>query len=317
MDFLRRLVGLNESDDEPSDPAEPDEWTAVPPELPPLAAAVRTGRPCPSCGALLDPPPVRNRLCPRCRQPIVVRRLDGRTVLLSESAVAIFEAQRRREADELRWTAERRRWLSLALAVKAAPARRTRLAAAPISAEVVAASRALYLSTAERVIKAARADKRWGDVGRLRREEAEALFVEAGSPIPPPDDIAALHREGMTAVLRSLAPMTKHVEVVSAECCRACRAEIGETFRVIAEIRVGRLPHAGCPKGLCRCDWWPAVAEPRRRRRRRTTATTGPMTAGDATLDGTDGPTEGQDAPTDVGGGPSGDGEGPLEDEAP
>jgi hypothetical protein len=278
MDLLRRIIGLTGPDDEPVidiEPIGPLPVAIAPPSpVPSPVLTASTGRPCPYCATLLDPPPVRNRLCPRCRQRIVVRRVDGRLVLLTEAAVAIFEAERQRQADELRWTAERRRWLRLALQVRAPAVRRAKLAAAPVSADVVAASRALYLSTAERAVKAARAEKRWGDVGRLRREEAEALFEEAGSPIPVPDAIAALHREGMTAVLRSLVPLTKHVELVSAECCRACRAELGQTFRLASELRIGRLPHGGCPKGLCRCDWWPAVADTRRRRRRRVSTTT-------------------------------------------
>ncbi len=285
MGFLRRLLGSTPPDDDLPDPgvgspvpvptaveshpAQPAPTPAqpVPPPLP-----RSTGLACPYCAGLIDPPPVRNRLCPRCRQPIVVRRVDGRLILLSEAAVAVFEAERQREADELAWTAARGRWLRRALQVKVPADRRARLASAPISAEVVEASRRLYLSTVEAGVRAARHDKRWGDVGRLRREQAEALFEEAGSPVPPPDEITELHREGMTAVLRSLIGLTTYVELVSAECCRPCRAEGGETFRTTSEVRVGRLPHAGCPKGLCRCDWWPAVVAPRKRRRRRVSA---------------------------------------------
>jgi hypothetical protein len=69
-------------------------------------------------------------------------------------------------------------------------------------------------------------------------------------------------------VLRSLLPVAKDVELVSAGCCPPCRADDEKTFRITSEVRTPRLPHAGCPKGLCGCDWWPAVAEPRKRRRR-------------------------------------------------
>jgi hypothetical protein len=72
----------------------------------------------------------------------------------------------------------------------------------------------------------------------------------------------------MTAVLRSLAPAVKQAELVSAGCCSACREDDGAVFRIAEEVRRGRLPHPGCPKGLCGCDWWPAAVEPRRRRRR-------------------------------------------------
>ena len=273
MDLLRRLLGLARPDENPDDTradgagaggagvAGPGPHVV---ERPRRATALA----CPSCAVLLDPPPVRNRLCPRCRQPIVVRRVDGRLALLSEAAVKVFEAERQRAADERTWTAARQRWLRLASNVKASPARRAKIAAAPLSADVVRASRTLYLSTAERAVKAARHEKRWGDVGGIRREEAEALYQEAGSPVPPPDEIAELHREGMTAVLRSLLLLTKDVELVSTRCCPACRADDGKTFRIASEVRTARLPHAGCPRGLCGCDWWPATVQPRKRRRR-------------------------------------------------
>ncbi len=35
---------------------------------------------CPSCAVILDPPPSRDRRCPRCRQKIVVRHVEGRLV---------------------------------------------------------------------------------------------------------------------------------------------------------------------------------------------------------------------------------------------
>lgn len=273
MDFLRRLLGLAGPDEDP-DETRSGGTGAVAPGAPPVDAAgpavapQATALPCPSCAVLLDPPPARNRLCPRCRQPIVVRRVEGRLVLLTESAVRIFEAERQREIDEHTWTAARSRWLGLARNVKASPARRAKLAAAPISADVARLSRTLYLSTAERAVKAARHAKRWGDVGRIRREQAAALYEEAGSPVPPPDEIADLHREGMTAVLHSLLLLAKDVELVSNGCCPICRADDGKTFRIASEIRTPRLPHDGCPRGLCGCDWWPAVVEPRRRRRR-------------------------------------------------
>lgn len=267
MDFLRRLLGLAGPDESP-DSLPVDGTGAVAPEPHPVEPARPVALPCPSCAVLLDPPPDRNRLCPRCRQPIVVRRLDGRLALLTEAAVIVFEAERQRVVDERTWKAERLQWLRLARNVKAAPARRAKLAAAPLSADVVHAARALYLSTAEQAVRAARHRKRWGDVGQIRRAQAEVLYREAGSPVPPPAEIAELHREGMTAVLRSLQLVAKDVELVGAGCCPACRADDERTFHIASEVGTARLPHAGCPKGLCGCDWWPAVVEPSRRRRR-------------------------------------------------
>jgi hypothetical protein len=272
MDFLRRLFGFDEPD-ENADGSDAVGGIAgahgsrgvEPPSAVPQA---QTGLACPSCAVLLDPPPARNRLCPRCRQPIVVRRVDGRLALLTEAAVEVFEAERERANNQRAWAAARQRWLRLAVNVKASPARRQRLAAAPLSAEVVSGSRRLYLVTAERAARTARHDKRWGDVGRILRERAQALYEEAGAPVPPPDEIAAIHREGMTAVLRSLQPLAREVELVSTGCCAACRADEDTSFRIALEMRTARLPHAGCPNGLCGCDWWPAVVQPLKRRRR-------------------------------------------------
>jgi hypothetical protein len=101
---------------------------------------------------------------------------------------------------------------------------------------------------------AARHERRWGDLGRIRREQANALYEEVGHPVPPPEPIDGLLREGMTAVLRSLEPLSREVEVVSSGCCPASRAEDGTTFRIVAEVYVPRLPHPGCPAGLCGCD---------------------------------------------------------------
>ena len=266
MKLLRRLLGFARpevnADDGLTDGAPAIQETPRPPVAPQRA----TPLPCPSCAVLLDPPPARDRLCPRCRQPIVVRRVEGRLALLTRAAVTVFEAERQRRIDERAWMARRQHWLRLARKVNASPARHAKLAAAPISADVVSASQMLYLSTAERAVKAARREKCWGDLGRIRREQARALFDEAGSPVPLPDEIAELHREGMTSVLRSLLPLAKHVEVVSVGCCPTCQADDGQVFPTAAEVRTARLPHAGCPRGLCGCDWWPATVGPGRRR---------------------------------------------------
>ena len=69
--------------------------------------------------------------------------------------------------------------------------------------------------------------------------------------------------------------MTRQAELVSASCCDACRADGGQTFKISLELRTPRLPHAGCPKGLCRCDWYLPVRDQtmvRRHLRRRARA---------------------------------------------
>jgi hypothetical protein len=96
------------------------------------------------------------------------------------------------------------------------------------------------------------------------------LYEEAGRPVPPPDDVLALHREGLVAELRALQTTSKFAELAAAGCCVACRQDDGRSFPIAAELKARRLPHEECPKGLCGCDWFIAKAPPPKRRRRRT-----------------------------------------------
>ena len=225
---------------------------------------------CPYCAVLLDPAPERGRLCPRCRRRIVVRRVDGRRVLLTEDAVDVFEAERGREANLHTWTTERGRWLALSGGVSAPLSKVTRLAAAAPTEAAVLASKDLYMTSAEHAVRAARRDKHWDEVARIRREQAAALHRASGSAVPPRDDVVALHHEWSAAALRSHLGFGAQVELVSSGCCAVCRRDDGKTFRIAAELRTPRLPHQGCPKGLCQCDWWPVPdrkVRPKRARR--------------------------------------------------
>jgi hypothetical protein len=224
----------------------------TPTELPVSAAAA-----CPYCAALLDPAPERGRLCPRCRRPIVVRRVGGRRVLLTQEALEVFEAERDRESNESAWNSERSRWLGLAKGVSAPVNRVARLSTVPPSETAVVASQNLYLAAAERAVRTARRDKRWDEVARIRRTQAAALYRASGSAIPPPDEIVTLHRAWSAAALRSLVGFGAQVELVATGCCAICGRDNGRAFRIAAELRTQRLPHVGCPKGLCACDWWP------------------------------------------------------------
>ena len=276
MSFLRRVFARTGRDEgvrtQPDPPPDDDSESALaattpePIEIPaPVLAA------CPSCGYRLDPPPKRDRRCPSCRLRIVVRRTEGRLVYLTEDAVVVFDRERQRIEDELRWTTERDGWLALATSVDATPARVTHLAEAPLTGDVVDAARELYVTAADHSVRTARGAKDWNDVARIRREEAAVLFQSAGNPIPPPDEIAALHREGMLAVLRAFAVAYKDVELVGAGCCKPCRVGDGKAFKIIDELKTPRLPHEGCPKGLCACEWWFAMPGPKTRRRRKAT----------------------------------------------
>ena len=276
--FLRRLLGGGrpntraEIQSGAADGAASDSEIVVPDEPRATPTAPRRGVPaaCPYCGALLDPAPERGRLCPRCRRPIVVRRVDGRRVLLTQEALEVFEAERDRGTNERTWASERSSWLVLAKGVSAPANRVARLVALPPSEAVVVASKDLYLTTAERAVRTARRDKRWDEVARIRRQQAAALYRASGSAIPPPDEVVTLHRAWSAAALRSLLAFGGHVELVAAGCCATCKRDNGRAFFIAAELRADRLPHLGCPKGLCPCDWWPlADMTPRGRRVRR------------------------------------------------
>jgi hypothetical protein len=217
---------------------------------PPLVAAS-----CPYCAALLQPPATSSRGCPRCRQRIVVRHLDGRAVYLTSDAVRVFDAERRWIASSGRWTRDRQRWLKLAAAAGAPGPRVERLAAALPSEDAVEAARTLYMTTVERTSRSAKADHRWEDASRIRHAQALALFRLAGSPVPPPEEIATLQRDAVVAELRSIAAIAQDAELVSAACCGVCLADAARTCRIRQELSAPTLPHQGCHKGLCRCRW--------------------------------------------------------------
>jgi len=277
--FLRRILGRGRP--------RADQWAPL--YLPiarqrTVAEVERPAQPspvaCPNCATVLDPPPSSTRLCPRCRRRIVVRHAGGRAIYLTEAAVEVFESERQREIDEQTWERDRRRWLQLARLAAAPVDRRQRIAAGPADYAAVQAARALYLAAADRAVREARQQRRWEDVARIRQRQAAALFDEAQRRLPVPDDILALYLEGVSATLRGLAVRAREVELVGASCCSACRADNERIFRVAAELRTARLPHPGCPRGLCACDWWPTVRQPRPATRRRRSATVRPEAAG-------------------------------------
>ncbi len=155
------------------------------------------------------------------------------------------------------------------------------------------------MAAAERAVKAARTAKRWSEVARIRRQQAAALYREVGTPVPPPDDILALQRDGMLAQLRAVAESSGHAELASNGCCRPCAADDGKVFAIAAELRERRLPHDGCPKGLCGCEWW--IASPPKKgraKRRRAVPVMAPATELDAPLEVDDGDVEHRSIPT-------------------
>ncbi len=225
--------------------------TTVPRHLDPVDIAAY----CPYCATPLDPPPDATRRCLRCHQKIVVRKVGPRTVYLVEAALPVFEAERRRAAEGERWRNERERWLDLARKAGAPADRVTRAGREPLSEAAAAAARTLYLSTVDSAFRAAKGERRWEDAARIRIDQALLLHRIAGTPATPPDEALRYHREGLAAMLNGIGEVARDAELRSAGCCQRCQAEHGSSVRVAQELRTPRLPHPGCPKGLCRCRW--------------------------------------------------------------
>ena len=210
---------------------------------------------CPYCALALEPAPTASRRCTRCKQRIVVKRVQGRIVYLTEAAVEVFESERLRSANFGRWAKERTQWLRLAKSVRADAGRIERLGAAPLSDKVVESAKTLYASTADRQYREAKREDRWEDASRLKREQASAMHRVAGSPATPTAEVLARYHEAVSTELRGIGKMAKEAALVGADCCDTCRADDGRTFKIAAELRTPRLPHEGCPKGLCYCRW--------------------------------------------------------------
>ena len=236
----------------------------TPPARAPAARRIRSTRvlvACPYCAEPLKTPPVASGKCPRCRLRIVVKRVGDRNIYLTEAALPVFLAQRRRALHAGRWTLERDRWLELAKASGAEPQSLARLTRLPVSEEVIASARNLYMSTVERGARAARRERRWEDAGRLRYDQAHALYRNARSPKPVPADVLAVHRDGLNSSLRGIAEVAKGAEMRARACCEACLADDGRMVRISDELRVPTLPHETCERGLCRCRWYLAARD--------------------------------------------------------
>jgi hypothetical protein len=179
----------------------------------------------------------------------------------------VFEAERQRIANFATWTRQRDRWLHLASTAGAPAERQAQLAKARLTELVVVASRALYMTTIDKTVRAAKRENRWDEASRLRREQATAMYRVAGAPRPLPADLVAAFSDAVAAELRGIAEISRDAELIAANCCETCRADDGLIVRIAQELRAPRLPHAGCPKGLCHCRW--DLAERDRRTMRR------------------------------------------------
>ncbi len=213
---------------------------------------------CPTCGHLLAEVPSTTRRCVECRQRILVKRIDGRVVLVAGAVGALFDAERRRLLDGERIKRDCGRWLQMAALAGAAPevleARAQAVAARPTH-EAVTAARTLYATTVDRACRAARRLHEWQTVADLRWRQARAYHRAAGATVPPEASVVALHREGIEASLRHIAELARDAELSGGQCCEACKAETGRVARISVELKASSLPHADCPAGLCGCRW--------------------------------------------------------------
>jgi len=239
--------------------AAPTNWRAAPATLPAATRGVPgslAAATCPYCAAVLDPPPVASGRCPRCRHRILVKRISGRPIYLTEAALPIFEAERRRAAHAPRWTRDRDRWLALATAARVPADRIDRVRRTPLSDEVVAAARGLYLSHLDRAVRELKHDRRWDEAARLRFEEATALQRVSASLGVLPEEVVEVHRDGLGALLRGIGEVARTAELRAGTCCGTCRSDDGRAVRIAIELHSPTLPHAECPKGPCKCRWF-------------------------------------------------------------
>jgi hypothetical protein len=213
---------------------------------------------CPSCAVLLDPPPTASRRCPSCRSRIVVKRLQGGVLYLTDTAAAALEAGQRLATERARLARARDRWLGMAAAVGATVAKLDRLATAIPSPEVVAAARALYLASADRAFTLAIKERRYSEAATMRRSQAAALHKDLGAPVPAPAEVVALLRDAGLAELRACRFVGRDAELSTGSCCSACQADDGRIVSIAVELKRPGLPHEACQKGRCRCRWMPA-----------------------------------------------------------
>ena len=194
----------------------------------------------------------------------MVKRLDGGVLYLTVAAATALEAGQRRIKVTARLARIRDRWLTQASAVGASPAAIERIGRVTATEEGVEAARALYLGAANRAFVAANRERRFAEAASIRRAHVQALLRERGAADPVTDEIIGMYRDAMSAELKSQREFGRDVELVGAACCEACDVDSGLVVRITEEIKATRLPHAGCPKGVCLCRWVPARVAGRR-----------------------------------------------------
>ncbi len=280
MSFIARLLRRPAASPaaaipDPTDPTDADGPRASAAPAPAQPAPVQPGAACPSwrdpaCAAAcpdatMSPVQADHRHPPHRRSDGLPDRGGGRGVRSRSASMSRTWPPGPQPGAE---------WLRLARGVGAPEDRRRRIEAHAVTVEAVEEAKTLYLSAATKAAHTAKTARDWNAVARILGERAGALYREAGSPVPPPDEIVAIHADAMTALLRSLRGTGTHAEVVGSTCCQGCRTDDGRAYAIADELHTPRLPHPGCPRGLCACEWFVAgTPKKRRTRRKRTTPT--------------------------------------------
>ena len=252
----------------PGDGPAPITRPAAPPR--PKTASTATKRPkskastfkwpaqasCPYCAQLLVPAPTTHKRCPRCRQRVMVRRVDDRVAFLTEAVGRGLRggaAARRREPALDRAPQP---WIRLAEAADA-PAGQGREGQRELATPESRLRRAIRVlrrrrprregrrapSTTGRLPSASGAPRRspCSKAGRL----ADPAAGRRGRAAPGRGGDRAARdpgaRQGGRARRRAVLP--------------AVRRRPGHIYRINAELHEARLPHADCPSGLCACRW--------------------------------------------------------------
>ena len=218
---------------------------------------------CPYCAEPLKVPPVASGKCPRCRLRIVVKRVGDRSIYLTEAALPVFMGERGQPGRPRRTLDPRSRSLARSGQGKRCREgeRRPPQEAAASSPRTSSRRRETCTWRPSSVPPAPLAERGWEEAGRLRYDQALALYRIARSPRPVPDEVLAVHRDGLASSLRGIAEIAKYAELRAGACCDVCREDDGRTARISQELRAHSLPHVACEKGLCRCRWYLAARD--------------------------------------------------------
>lgn len=197
---------------------------------------------CPNCGVVLEEMPRRSRKCPHCQQPIIVRTVDGNTLLMTEQ-----------QRDESGRQAARDAALAEARMV-GATAEDFTVVERTLRSEMGAASPSdVFWRLANQQVMAYATAGDWVRAAQTYEAMARHLHHEGRDP-------ASVQKLAINAYLQDAALHypTDRVMVLVGCACAPCqqgprKATLGELLQHCP------IPHPDCAKGWCRChlvnDW--------------------------------------------------------------